>query len=110
MNQRKFIGRSVVAFAAGLIVAAAQAAEPLVKPATPGSDKSNAGIIILDGKTPPGANAGGKVATGIGLGGCAACDKPELDAKTKASASKAATAKLPAKADCPGCDKPSVGK
>lgn len=45
------------------------------EPAKPGSGAGNAGIIVLDGKTPPG-DKGAKVSTGIGLGGCAACDKP----------------------------------
>ena len=45
------------------------------EPAKPGSGAGNAGIIVLDGKTPPGSK-GAKVSTGIGLGGCAACDQP----------------------------------
>jgi hypothetical protein len=64
------------------------------EPAKPVSGAGNAGIIVLDGKTPPGEN-GAKVSTGIGLGGCAACDKPGADAKTDAAKLKGATKVAP---------------
>ena len=85
----------VCIFTLGCFVNAAPAAESQGKLAKPGGDKDSAGIIILDGKTPPGADAAGKVSTGIGLGGCAACDKPKLDAKVRGPL-KTAAPKVPA--------------
>ena len=56
--------------------------------ALPGAKKDQAGIIILDGRAPPTQSPAGNVATGIGAGGCAACDQAEKvqkAAKEKAS-------------------------
>ena len=65
------------------------------EPAKPGNGAGNAGIIVLDGKTPPG-DKGAKVSTGIGLGGCAACDKPGASASEEKTAKIKNGAKAPA--------------
>ena len=62
------------ATALGWLIAAAPAwsADSI---ALPTAKREQAGIIILDGKSPPARSPAGNVATGIGAGGCAACDK-----------------------------------
>lgn len=87
------IQRSILVLTASLLATAALAqSKPAVSPT---ATKDQAGIIVLDGKVKPEAataarqgtvgeaaakagaglkNPGGQAATGIGLGGCAACD------------------------------------
>jgi hypothetical protein len=86
MNPQKISSNLAFGFATLSFALMSFAAEP----AKPGSGAGNAGIIVLDGKTPPGEK-GAKVSTGIGLGGCAACDKPVSSADEKAAKLKNAT-------------------
>jgi hypothetical protein len=95
----------------GALAAPASAAEPAAPAAKPTATKpaakgETAGIIVLDGKTPPAAAQGTKpakptkgadAATGIGLGGCAACDKSPAPGQKKPAAAAAQ-------------DKPAAGK
>lgn len=80
--------------------AAAEPATPTAPPAKsakaaakPGDKGAAAGIIVLDGKAPPAAGVKGQAATGIGAGGCAACDKTEPATKPAAKAAQAAPTK-----------------
>ena len=77
---------SARAYALAICTTACMQSFPLeaAEPAKPGSGAGNAGIIVLDGKAPPG-DKGAKVSTGIGLGGCAACDKPVAGTKEDAT-------------------------
>jgi hypothetical protein len=82
-----------------LPAAAAEPAAPAAKPAAakPTGKAESAGIIVLDGKAPPTQpgkpTQGADAATGIGLGGCAACDKTTpANAKKPATAAKDKTA------------------
>ena len=102
-----FIGLcSVAAGAAEPAAGATQAAttaktkaKPEAKPAAKPTGKAEAsGIIVLDGKAPPATKPakpakGAEAATGIGLGGCAACDKTGVPGQKKpAAAAKDKTA------------------
>jgi hypothetical protein len=101
--------QGALAICLGLCWAAAGAAEPAAgatqaaaKPAAAKATKPTgkaeaAGIIVLDGKAPPAKpTKGAEAATGIGLGGCAACDKttpanakkPDTVAKDKTATGK----------------------
>lgn len=81
--------------AASLLALPAAAAEPAANAAKPAAAKpagkaEAAGIIVLDGKAPPTQPSkptqGAEAATGIGLGGCAACDKTTPAAQKKPAA------------------------
>lgn len=88
--------------AAALVALPAAAAEPAATAAKPAAAKpagkaEAAGIIVLDGKAPPTQPSkptqGAEAATGIGLGGCAACDKTTPAGQKKpAAAAKDKTA------------------
>ncbi len=75
----RMLAAGFIATATALISIGASAAEA---PAKPQAQKDQAGIIILDGKTPP--TATGNVGIGIGAGGCAACGKTEISTAAKA--------------------------
>ena len=95
----------VLVLAGSLLALPAAAAEPAAPAAKPAAAKPTgkaeaAGIIVLDGKAPPTKPAkpsqGTDAATGIGLGGCAACDKKPPAGQSKPAAAaqeRAATGK-----------------
>jgi hypothetical protein len=82
-----------LALSAAMPAAAAETAAPAAKPtaaAKPAGKAETAGIIVLDGKAPPTKPAqptkGAEASTGIGLGGCASCDKTPAAGQKKPAA------------------------